>query len=125
GDTAEVTGRRVRIVGTVHGYKSLAGPYVFCSVETARMLLRLLPDQATFLLARCRQADDAPRVVERLQAYPRKLAAFTQAGFSVQSRMHWLTKTKAGIALGCAAFLGLWSGPWSPARRCTPPRWRR
>jgi putative ABC transport system permease protein len=110
GDYAEVTGRRVRVVDTVHGYKSLAGPYVFCSLETARLLLRLLPDQATFLLARCHDSADAAKVVERLQAYPRKLAAFTQEGFSVQSRMHWLTKTKAGIALGCAALLGLLVG---------------
>jgi putative ABC transport system permease protein len=110
GDYAEVTARRVRVVATVHGYKSLAGPYVFCSLETARMLLRLLPDQATFLLARCHQRADAPKVVERLHAYPRKLAAFTQDGFSIQSRLHWLTKTKAGIALGCAALLGLLVG---------------
>jgi putative ABC transport system permease protein len=110
GSVAEVTGRRVRVVGTVHGYKSLAGPYVFCSVETARMLLRLLPDQSTFLLARCHRPEDAPKVVERLGAYPRKLSAFTGYGFSLQSRMHWLTKTKAGIALGCAALLGLLVG---------------
>src|SRR5208282_104200 len=37
-------------------------------------------------------------------------SAFTQEGFSRQSRMHWLTKTKAGIALGCAALLGLLVG---------------
>jgi putative ABC transport system permease protein len=110
GDYAEVTGKRVRVVGTVHGYKSLAGPYVFCSIETARQLLRLLPDQATFLLARCKNPTDANQVVDRLQAYPRKLSAFTQDGFSLKSRMHWLTKTKAGIALGCAALLGLLVG---------------
>src|SRR5262249_34697593 len=39
GHTAEVAGRRVRIVGTIRGYKSTAGPYVFCSLETARTLL--------------------------------------------------------------------------------------
>jgi putative ABC transport system permease protein len=110
GAYAEVTGRRVRVVDTVHGYKSLAGPYVFCSLETARMLLRLGPDQATFLLARCHNPEDAAKVVRRLEAYPKKLAAFTSEGFSVQSRMHWLTKTKAGIALGCAALLGLLVG---------------
>src|SRR5436190_463921 len=30
GDTAEVSGKRVRVVGLTHGLKSLAGPYVFC-----------------------------------------------------------------------------------------------
>ena len=38
------------------------------------------------------------------------LSAFTKAEFSLRSRMHWLTKTKAGIALGYAAALGLLVG---------------
>src|SRR5438128_346807 len=35
GDYAEITGHRVRVVGLTQGIKSLAGPYVFCSVYTA------------------------------------------------------------------------------------------
>ena len=57
-------GQRVRVVGLVHGVKSLAGPYVFCSVGTARPLLHLLPDQTTYLLARCRHPEDVPVVVQ-------------------------------------------------------------
>src|SRR6185369_15235038 len=34
GDTAEINGRRVKVVNVVTGFKSLAGPYVFCNVET-------------------------------------------------------------------------------------------
>src|SRR5262249_13860381 len=49
GDTAEVTGHRVRVVGFTKGLKSLAGPYVFCSLTTGRKLLRLLPDQVTYV----------------------------------------------------------------------------
>lgn len=109
GDVAEVSGRRVRVVGLVRGLKSLAGPYVFCSLETARPLLRLLPDQTTYLLARCRDKADVPAVVERLHQYP-NMTAFSSEEFSLRSRMHWLTKTKAGIALGFAALLGLLVG---------------
>lgn len=109
GDVAEVSGRRVRVVGLVKGLKSLAGPYVFCSLRTARSLLRLLPDQTTYVLAKCRNPADAPAVVERLSSYA-NLRAFTADDFSFRSRMHWLTKTKAGIALGCAALLGLLVG---------------
>ncbi|MBV9122864.1 MAG: peptide ABC transporter permease, partial [Planctomycetes bacterium] len=111
GDVAEVTGRRVRVVGLVQGLKSLAGPYVFCSVETARPLLRLQPDppQTTYLLARCRKPEDVPGVVERLRQY-HNMATFSSPEFSLRSRMHWLTKTKAGISLGCAAVLGLLVG---------------
>jgi putative ABC transport system permease protein len=109
GDVAEVAGCRVRLVGVVRGVKGLAGPYIFCSVQTARMLLRLADDQATFLLGRCRRPADAAMVVERMRAYP-DLSAFTRDELSGQSRLHWLTKTKAGIALGCAALLGLLVG---------------
>jgi putative ABC transport system permease protein len=109
GDVAEITGRRVRVVGLIHGVRSLAGPYIFCSLATARPLLRLLPDQTTYVLARCRDAADAPRVVARLGAY-HNMSAFTSDDFSFRTRMHWLTKTKAGIALGCAAALGLLVG---------------
>jgi putative ABC transport system permease protein len=109
GDEAEITGQRVRVVGLTHSLKSLAGPYVFCSRETARQKLRLNPDQTTYILARCRNRADAPKAVERLREYT-NLSAFTSAEFSFRSRMHWLTKTKAGIALGYAAALGLLVG---------------
>jgi putative ABC transport system permease protein len=110
GDCAEVSGQHVRVVGTVEGLKSLAGPYIFCSVQTARPRLRISQDQTTYLLAKCKHKEGAARVVERLRQYPTKLSAFTSEEFSLRSRMHWLTKTKAGIALGCAAALGLLVG---------------
>src|SRR5262249_38064607 len=112
GDTAEVGGRRVRVVDTIRGYKSIAGPYVFCSTETARALLKLKTDDATFLLARCKGPADAQRLVQRLRGeeYRRTLSAFTSAEFSLHSQLHWLFKTKAGIALGCSALLGLLVG---------------
>ncbi|MFO0970438.1 MAG: ABC transporter permease [Gemmataceae bacterium] len=110
GDYAEVAGRRVRVVGTVTGLKSLAGPYIFCSIETSQMLLRPPQEQVTFLLAKLRHKGEAKEVVERLEAYPKKIAAFTAEDFSLRSRLHWLLKTKAGVALGLAALLGLLVG---------------
>ncbi|HMF13884.1 MAG TPA: ABC transporter permease, partial [Gemmataceae bacterium] len=59
GDTAEISGRRVRVVGLTRGIKSLAGPYIFCSQTTAQKLLRLTPEQTTYVLARCRNPEDA------------------------------------------------------------------
>src|SRR5262249_56083826 len=72
--------------------------------------LKVPQDQTTYLLAKCKHKEDAPKVVERLRRHPNKLSAFTSEEFSFRSRMHWLTKTKAGIALGCAAALGLLVG---------------
>jgi putative ABC transport system permease protein len=110
GDVAEISGHRARVVGLTHGVKSLAGPYVFCSVYTARDFLRLRgTEMTTYVLARCHDPAQAPALVERLRASD-KLTAFTADEFSLRSRMHWLTKTKAGIALGYAAALGLLVG---------------
>jgi putative ABC transport system permease protein len=110
GDTAEVAARRVTVVGLTRGIKSLGGPYVFCNIETGKMLLRVLPDQITYVLGRCHDRSKAADVAERLKKEYPQLSTFTAAEFSYRSRMYWLTKTKAGIALGYAAALGLLVG---------------
>jgi putative ABC transport system permease protein len=109
GDSAEITNQRVRVVGLVRGLRGLSGPHVFCSIQTARSVLRLAPEQTTYVLAKCRHPSDAATVAARLSDYP-TMTAFTSEDFSLRSRLHWLTKTKAGIALGFAALLGLLVG---------------
>jgi putative ABC transport system permease protein len=111
GDTAEIIGRRVRVVGLTRGVKSIAGPYIFCSIRTALPLLRLPADggQETYVLARCHEPAQAAALVERLRDRE-NLSAFTSKDFSRRSRLHWLMKTKAGVALGYAAVLGLLVG---------------
>jgi putative ABC transport system permease protein len=109
GEQAEVVGRRVRVVGFVKGYRSLGGPYVFCSVETARALLRYPRGECTYVLARCESPEAAKRVTERLGRY-QQMTALTSDEFSLRTRVHWLTTTKAGIAVGFTALLGLFVG---------------
>ena len=112
GATAEISNQRVRVVGLTQGLKSLAGPYVFCSLSTARGLLgvRVQSDQVTYALAKCYNPADAPRVVARLAKEYEDVSVFTSSDFSLRSRLHWLFKTKAGVALGYAALLGLLVG---------------
>jgi putative ABC transport system permease protein len=113
GDKAEINKQTVQIVGLIKGYKSLAGPYVYCSRETARNLLRIVmpSDHTTFFLVKCHREEDAPLVVAELQRqYAKDMSAFTSEDFSLHSRQHWLFKTKAGIAIGYAAILGLLVG---------------
>jgi putative ABC transport system permease protein len=108
GDRGKIAEQNVRVVGLLKGLKSLAGPYVFCSLTTAKRLLHLTPEQTIYFLARC---DDPRAVVEHLNTtYKGEMLAFTSDDFSFRTRMHWLTKTKAGIALGFAAALGLLVG---------------
>jgi putative ABC transport system permease protein len=112
GDTAEVLGlKRVRLVGTVPNIKSLAAPYLFCSVETAQELVTFVGrDQATFLLASCKSPSDAESVAARLRRQYPDMAAYTKDEFSTRSRWYWLVATKTGIAIGGSALLGLLVG---------------
>jgi putative ABC transport system permease protein len=115
GSKAEINKHSVEIVGLVKGMKSLAGPYVFCSRQTAREVLRMVmpSDHATYYLVKCRNKDDAPQLVADLRTeygQDKDMSSFTSEEFSVHSRLHWLLKTKAGIAIGYAAILGLLVG---------------
>ncbi len=116
GDIALVMGRKLRVVGFVDGVRSLGGAYVFCSIETARMILGFFESQATYLLAKCAKPEEAPLVVERLrQQFAKqstsyltpKMSVFTKNEFSFRTRMNWLLVTKAGLAIGFCAILGL------------------
>jgi putative ABC transport system permease protein len=110
GDVAEVMGQRIRLVGVVRGLKSLAAPYLFCSVQTAHILFQgIQENQTIFLLARCRHPASAPAVAQRLR-HQYRMAAFTSPDFSSQTRLHWMTATKAGIATVWSAILGLLIG---------------
>jgi putative ABC transport system permease protein len=108
GDYAEVSHHRVRLVGTVTGVRSLAGPYLFCSVETAIRLVEVVgPRQTIYLLANCKNPADAPIVADRLRrAYP-DMATLTKHEFSNRTRWHWLVTTKTGLAVGGGALLAL------------------
>ena len=63
----------------------------------------------TYHLARCKTPADAPAVAERLKAYT-QMSALTTDEFSLRSRIYWLTTTKAGVAIGFTALLGLLVG---------------
>jgi putative ABC transport system permease protein len=115
GEYAEINKVRVRVVGETSGVKSLAGPYVFCSRDTARLLHRaMMPkDHLTYMLIKCHNPADASALAQDLnQAFEgrRDMTAYESRTFSLRSRYHWLLKTKAGIALGYTALLGLLVG---------------
>jgi putative ABC transport system permease protein len=115
GDHAEINKVRCRVVGLTTGLKSLAGPYVFCSRPTARYLLRNMTphDTTTYYLLKCHDPADAPAVAADLNrefAGRRDMTVMTAEDFSDKSRWHWMLKTKAGIALGYTALLGLLVG---------------
>lgn len=109
----KINGKEVRLVGTVTGLKSLAAPWVFCSTHTARQLMGPLlpPDNTTYLLAMADSPERARQVVADLrEQHPDDMTAYVAEDFSYRSREYWLTRTKAGVAIGYAALLGLMVG---------------
>ncbi len=107
---AKINGKDVTLVGTVRGLKSLAAPWVLCSTHTARHLLGFLmpADHVTYLLARCTSPARAKEVAAELHSqYGTEMGVYTSEEFSLRSRKYWLFRTKAGIAIGYAALLGL------------------
>jgi putative ABC transport system permease protein len=111
GDVAEVLGQRVRLVGAVRNVKSLAAPYLFCSLETAQRLIRFIPrTQTTYLLAEVREPAHAQAVADRLRRQYPDMSVFTKQEFSNRTRWHWLTATKSGMVIGICAVLGLLVG---------------
>ena len=106
----KINGKEVKVVGRVRGMKAIAAPWVLCSVPTARRLMGfLLPqDHVTYLIARCDSPGRAEEVVGNLKTeYPDDMSAYVAQDFSTGSRWYWLLRTKAGIAIGYAALLGL------------------
>ncbi len=106
----KINGKEVKVVGTVRGLKSIAAPWVFCSLHTARHLVGPLlpPDHVTYLLARTDTPERANQVAAELRTqYSSDMGAYTAKEFSYESRKYWLFRTKAGIAIGYAALLGL------------------
>jgi putative ABC transport system permease protein len=108
-DKPKINGREVRLVGTVKGLKSLAAPWVFCSDYTAKTLMgtMLPPDHTKYLLVRCDTPADAQALAKDLRAEYPEMTAYTADEFSLNSRLYWLFRTKAGVAIGYAALLGL------------------
>jgi putative ABC transport system permease protein len=68
----------------------------------------LPPDHVTYLLARCESTARAKEVAAELRnQYSNDMMVKTSEEFSTGSREYWLYRTKAGVAIGFAALLGL------------------
>jgi putative ABC transport system permease protein len=112
GQTGEVYGQRVRVVGFTRGMGSITGPYVLCSLQTARQLLGAFEygsDYTTYALARCADPAQAAAVARRF-GDSHEISAFAGEEFSWKTRRYWLVTTKVGVAVGFVALLGLLVG---------------
>jgi putative ABC transport system permease protein len=108
GDTAQVGASRVRVAGLTEGIRSFTvTPYVFTTLNRARSLLDMSPDNITYVLAKLEPAADVRAVRDQIRAKVPDAEVLTTAEFRDRSLNHWLFATGAGVALIGGAVLGL------------------
>lgn len=108
GTLAEIEGKRVRVESMSEGIRSFTtSPYVFTSLNTARELLSVPSDQATFYIVKLAPGVDPAAVKHALAALLPDASIFTKAEFLRRNLDYWLFGTGAGVALIGGAILGL------------------
>jgi putative ABC transport system permease protein len=109
GDTAQIGATRVRITGLTDGIRSFTtSPYIFTTLNRARALLDMPPDNVTYVLAKLEPGADIDAVRSAIRS---KMSSdgevLTKTEFRDRSLAHWLFATGAGVALIGGAVLGL------------------
>jgi putative ABC transport system permease protein len=113
GQTAEIAGKRVRVVGVLRDLRAIGSVYVIASLSTARRLLSMQDrevDMATFALARLADPTRADAVRDSLQQPGRtvtRFSAWTAEELSIKSQAYWLLESGAGAGSAFASLLGL------------------
>jgi putative ABC transport system permease protein len=108
GASAEIRGRKVKVVALTDGIRSFTTtPYVFVDLKNARTLTGTPGDRANDLLVRLKPNADRDKVAEAIRAQVGNAEVLTTAQFRDRSRSFWLFGTGAGAALFAGALLGV------------------
>ncbi|MGI9407166.1 MAG: ABC transporter permease [Hyphomicrobiaceae bacterium] len=108
GDTAQVQGKKVRVVALTNGIRSFTTlPIVFVSMDELRALHNLPTDRATFVQVNVKPGINVETVKAALIARLPDADILTNAEFRDRSVNHWMFGTGAGAALIMGAVLGL------------------
>jgi putative ABC transport system permease protein len=108
GSTAEIRGKKVRVVALTEGIRSFTTtPYVFVDLKNARTLTGTPGDRANDLLVRLNPDADRDKVTQAIRAQVGGAEVLTTAEFRSRSRSFWLFGTGAGAALFAGALLGV------------------
>lgn len=112
GDTREIAGRRVRVVGMTHGIVGFTTqPYIFTTLERARRKYTIVPPgQCSFYLVRAEPGVDVRTLCAHIQERVPELAVLDKHTYSRMCMEYWLTRTGIGVSFGLAAVLGLMVG---------------
>jgi putative ABC transport system permease protein len=108
GSTAEIRGKKVKVVALTDGIRSFTTtPYVFVDLKNARSLTGTPPDRVSDLLVRLKGDADPDKTVAAIRTEIGDADVLTTAEFRERSRAFWLFGTGAGAALFAGALLGV------------------
>jgi putative ABC transport system permease protein len=108
GSSAEIRGRKVRVVAVTDGIRSFATtPYVFVDLKSARNYTGTPRDRASSVLVRLKSDADREKALSAIRAEAREAEVLTSDDFRSRSRSFWLFGTGAGAALFAGALLGV------------------
>ena len=108
GSTAEIRGRKVRVVAITDGIRSFATtPYVFVDQKNVRTYTGTPRDRASSILVRLKSDADREKALNAIRAQAGEAEVLTSDDFSSRSRSFWLFGTGAGAALFAGALLGM------------------
>jgi putative ABC transport system permease protein len=108
GSSAEIRGRKVRVVALTDGIRSFTTtPYVFVDLKNARLFTGTPPDRASGLLVRLNANADRDKTMAAIREAVGNAEVLTTKEFRSRSRSFLLFGTGAGAALFAGALLGV------------------
>lgn len=111
GQTLEVRGHRVRVVGFTRGIRTFTtAPPVFTSFKHAQDYAGLRADQALYLLVNATPGTDPDALARRIEQHVPDVTALATDAWRQKQQNYWMFGTGAGITVLIAAGLGLLVG---------------
>jgi putative ABC transport system permease protein len=108
GSTAEIRGRRVKVVALTDGIRSFTTtPYIFVNLKRAHLYTGASSERASSIAVRLKPGADRKNIIRDLRAQVGDAEVLSSAEFRSRSRSFWLFGTGAGAALFAGALLGV------------------
>ena len=115
GDTAEIGGRRVKVVAAIKGLRAIGGVNIVSSLASARTVdgsAARERQEVSYFLLRLKPGSNAETVRTELapKGAVKSFQVWTATEFSHHSQLYWLTESGAGAGFAFSTLLGLLVG---------------
>ena len=115
GDTAEIGGRRVKVVAAIKGLRAIGGVNIVTSLASARTVdgsAARERQEVSYFLLRLKPGSNAETVRTELapKGAVKSFQVWTATEFSHHSQLYWLTESGAGAGFAFSTLLGLLVG---------------